>query len=124
MLRKLRNAIFERRDEIANIVTRETGKPRAEAILAEVLLALDTADFLARQAPRWLRPERVPHHNIALKAKSGWLEFEPHRRRRNYLALEFPLRDSDDGIDSSSRRRKRGAAEALGTHARHRRASR
>ena len=39
MLRKLRDAIFERRDEIANIVTRETGKPRAEAILAEVLLA-------------------------------------------------------------------------------------
>ena len=78
MLRKLRDAIFERRDDVANIVTRETGKPRAEAILAEVLLALDTADFLARQAPRWLRPERVPHHNIALKAKSGWLEFEPH----------------------------------------------
>ena len=78
MLRKLRDAIFERRDDIADIVTRETGKPRAEAILAEVLLALDTANFLARQAPRWLRPERVPHHNIALKAKSGWLEFEPH----------------------------------------------
>ena len=55
MLRKLRDAIFERRDDIANIVVRETGKPRAEAILAEVLLALDTADFLARQAPRWLR---------------------------------------------------------------------
>ena len=78
MLRKLRDAIFERRDDIADIVTRETGKPRAEAILAEVLLALDTASFLARQAPRWLRPERVPHHNVALKAKSGWLEFEPH----------------------------------------------
>jgi acyl-CoA reductase-like NAD-dependent aldehyde dehydrogenase len=77
MLRKLRDIIFERRDDIANIVTRETGKPRAEAILAEVLLALDTADFLARQAPRWLRPERVPHHNIALKARSGWLEFDP-----------------------------------------------
>src|SRR3984957_8591762 len=77
MLRKLRDIIFERRDDIANIVTRETGKPRAEAILAEVLLALDTADFLARQAPRWLRPERVPHHNIALKAKSGWVEYDP-----------------------------------------------
>ena len=77
MLRKLRDVIFEHRDDIANIVTRETGKPRAEAILAEVLLALDTADFLARQAPRWLRPERVPHHNVALKARSGWLEFDP-----------------------------------------------
>jgi acyl-CoA reductase-like NAD-dependent aldehyde dehydrogenase len=86
MLRRLRDAIFERRDDIANIVVRETGKPRAEAILAEVLLALDTADFLARQAPRWLRPERVPHHNIALKAKSGWLEFEP----QGVVAIIFP----------------------------------
>ena len=77
MLRKLRDVIFAGRDDIANIVTRETGKPRAEAILAEVLLALDTADFLARQAPRWLRPERIPHHNIALKVRSGCLEFDP-----------------------------------------------
>src|SRR6201987_3902387 len=78
MLRQLADAIFERRDDISGVITRETGKPRAEAILAEGLLALDTANFIARQAPRWLRPERVPHHNIALKAKSGWLEFEPH----------------------------------------------
>jgi succinate-semialdehyde dehydrogenase/glutarate-semialdehyde dehydrogenase len=86
MLRRLRDAIFERRNDIANIITRETGKPRAEAILAEVLLALDTADFLARQAPRWLRPERVPHHNIALKARSGWLEYEP----RGVVAIISP----------------------------------
>jgi succinate-semialdehyde dehydrogenase/glutarate-semialdehyde dehydrogenase len=77
MLCRLRDVIFARRDEIADVITREAGKPRVEAIFAEVLLALDTADFLARQAPRWLRPERVPHHNIAMKAKSGWLEFDP-----------------------------------------------
>ncbi len=77
MLRGLRDAIFARREEIADVVTREAGKPRVEAIFAEVLLALDTADFLARQAPRWLRPERVPHHNLAMKAKSGWMEFSP-----------------------------------------------
>jgi acyl-CoA reductase-like NAD-dependent aldehyde dehydrogenase len=77
MLRRLRDVIFERREDIADTITCETGKPRVEAILAEILLALDTADFLARQAPRWLRPERVPHHNFALKTKSGWLEFDP-----------------------------------------------
>ncbi len=77
MLRRLRDVTFERREDIADTVTRETGKPRVEATLAEILLALDTADFLSRQAPRWLRPERVPHHNLALKTKSGWLEFDP-----------------------------------------------
>lgn len=58
MLRRLRDAIFARRDEIADVITREAGKPRVEAIFAEVLLALDTADFLARQAPRWLRRKK------------------------------------------------------------------
>jgi len=77
MLRRLRDTMFELRDEIADVVTRETGKPRVEAIFAEILLALDTADFLSRRTPRWLRPERVPHHNMAMKAKSGWLEFQP-----------------------------------------------
>lgn len=78
MLRRLRDAMFNDREEIADVISRETGKPRVEAILAEILLALDTADFLAQRAPRWLRPERVPHHNLAMKAKSGWLEYKPY----------------------------------------------
>jgi acyl-CoA reductase-like NAD-dependent aldehyde dehydrogenase len=77
MVQRLRDTIFDSREEIASVITRETGKPRVEAIFAEIVLALDTADFLARRSPRWLRPERVPHYNLALKAKSGWLEFEP-----------------------------------------------
>src|ERR1700690_4017707 len=77
MVQRLRDVIFDSREEIASVITRETGKPRVEAIFAEIVLALDTADFLARRAPRWLRPESVPHHNFALKAKAGWLEFEP-----------------------------------------------
>jgi acyl-CoA reductase-like NAD-dependent aldehyde dehydrogenase len=75
MLRRLRSAIFDGREEIVDVVSRESGKPRVEAIFADVLLALDTAEFLSHQAPRWLRPERVPHHNLALKTKSGRLEF-------------------------------------------------
>jgi acyl-CoA reductase-like NAD-dependent aldehyde dehydrogenase len=76
-VRRLRDALFDGREEIIGIITRETGKPRVEAIFAEIILALDTADYFVRHAPRWLRPRRVPHHNITLKAKSGWIEHEP-----------------------------------------------
>jgi succinate-semialdehyde dehydrogenase/glutarate-semialdehyde dehydrogenase len=76
-LRKIRDAIYERRDEVTNAISLETGKPHVEAVFAELMLALDSADFLARQAPEWLRPERVPHHNIGVKAKSGSLYFQP-----------------------------------------------
>lgn len=78
MLRKLRDAIYGARNEIVALVSRESGKPRVESVFADLLIALDTADFLSRRASRWLRPERVPHHNLAFKAKSGWLEYAPH----------------------------------------------
>ncbi|HEY0703943.1 MAG TPA: aldehyde dehydrogenase family protein [Candidatus Acidoferrales bacterium] len=76
-LKNLRDAIFTNREKIADVISREAGKPRVEAIFAEVLLALDTADFLSKCATKWLKPEKIPHHNLAMKAKSGWLEFDP-----------------------------------------------
>ncbi len=76
-LKNLRDAIFANREKIADVISAEAGKPRVEAIFAEVLLALDTADFLSKRAPKWLKPEKVPHHSVAMKAKSGWLEFNP-----------------------------------------------
>ncbi len=76
-LRKIRDAIYEHREEVTAAISLETGKPHVEAVFAELLLALDSADFLVRQAPEWLRPEAVPHHNIGVKAKSGSLYFQP-----------------------------------------------
>jgi acyl-CoA reductase-like NAD-dependent aldehyde dehydrogenase len=78
MLPRLSDAIYDARDEIVDLISRESGKPRVEATFAELLLSLDFADFLARRAPRWLRSERVPHHHIAFKAKSAWVEYHPH----------------------------------------------
>jgi acyl-CoA reductase-like NAD-dependent aldehyde dehydrogenase len=78
MLGNLGKAVYDAREEIVELVSRESGKPRVEAIFAELLIVLDLADFLARHAPRWLRSERVPHHNIAFKAKSARLEYHPH----------------------------------------------
>jgi succinate-semialdehyde dehydrogenase/glutarate-semialdehyde dehydrogenase len=77
VLRRLRDVLYARRQDLAEVVSRESGKPRVEALLADVVVSLDTADYFARHAPRMLRPERVPHHNLAVKAKSGRLAYEP-----------------------------------------------
>lgn len=82
----LRDAIFGAREEIADAISQESGKPRIEAIFAEILVSLDTADFLSRHTPRWLRREKVPHHNIAMKAKSAWIEYHP----RGVVAIISP----------------------------------
>jgi succinate-semialdehyde dehydrogenase/glutarate-semialdehyde dehydrogenase len=77
ILRRLGRVLYDRREEAARLVTREAGKPRAEALFAEILISLDTIEYYAKAAPQLLRPERVPHHNPALKAKRGWLCNEP-----------------------------------------------
>jgi acyl-CoA reductase-like NAD-dependent aldehyde dehydrogenase len=76
-LRRLGQVLYARRKEIAELVSRESGKPRVEALFAEAVLALDTAAYYAREAPRLLRSQRVSHHNPVMKTKRGRLEFEP-----------------------------------------------
>lgn len=78
LVRKLGQVLYARRQEIAERVTREAGKPRVEALFADVLVSLDAANYYANEAPNLLRSERVPHHNPAVKAKSGWLHYEPY----------------------------------------------
>ena len=76
-LNVLREKIFASRLELADAITRESGKPRAEALFSDIFVSLDTAAFWAANAGQMLAPERVPHHNIAAKAKSGELRYEP-----------------------------------------------
>jgi len=66
-----------RRNELADTVVLESGKPRVEALFADVFVALDSADYWSKSAAAALRSHRVPHHSIAAKAKSGYLAYEP-----------------------------------------------
>ena len=76
-LRHLRGYIMSARDALADAVVAESGKPRVEAIFADIFVAIDTAAYFAKNAERLLQPERVPHHSTAAKAKSGKLTYEP-----------------------------------------------
>src|SRR6202045_662660 len=76
-LRILRERILSSRDALADAIVRESGKPRAEALFADIFVALDTAQYFAVNAERMLQPEAVPHHNLAAKAKIGTLTYEP-----------------------------------------------
>ena len=77
-LMHLREALFNRRYDLAALITRETGKPRVEALLTEVMVALDGLDYVARHGPAFLAPECVPHQNLAVRLKRGRLEYEPY----------------------------------------------
>src|SRR5712691_8413430 len=76
-LRVLRDRIMDSRNELADAVVRESGKPRAEALFADIFVALDSADYWSRNAAGALRSRRIPHHSTAAKAKRGYLIYEP-----------------------------------------------
>src|ERR1700730_8813326 len=77
MLKVLRERIFSSRDALADAIVRESGKPRAEALFADIFVALDTAEYFAANAERMLQPEGITHHNLAAKAKNGTLTCDP-----------------------------------------------
>jgi acyl-CoA reductase-like NAD-dependent aldehyde dehydrogenase len=91
LVRKLADVLYSRRDELANLVTRETGKPAVEALFADVLISLETAKYYAREARRLLVEERVPHQNLAVKAKSGRLSYQPFGVMAVIAPWNYPL---------------------------------
>ncbi|MCU1284739.1 MAG: Succinate-semialdehyde dehydrogenase [Acidobacteriales bacterium] len=77
VFRRFQTELHRRKDEVAAQISLEAGKPQVEALLTEVLVVLDAASFYIRYAKSFLRPERVPHGNPALKTKRGYLLREP-----------------------------------------------
>jgi acyl-CoA reductase-like NAD-dependent aldehyde dehydrogenase len=78
VLREFQARLHARKTEVAAVITREAGKPLAEALVTEVLVVLDAARFLIDNSWSLLRDEPVPHGNLATKLKSGRLVREPH----------------------------------------------
>src|ERR1700730_1787389 len=78
LVRRLREVLYQRRDALTGCVMQETGKPLVEALFGDVLIAFDTTQYYAENAAAFLQDRRVPHHNIAVKAKSGTLHYEPY----------------------------------------------
>ncbi len=78
VLKRFQRLLHQHKEEVARQVTRENGKPYVEALLTEVLVVLDAARFLIDNTNALLRPEPVPHANLAMKAKSAYLLREPY----------------------------------------------
>jgi acyl-CoA reductase-like NAD-dependent aldehyde dehydrogenase len=78
ILSKFQRNLHARKSDIAVAISREAGKPLAEALVTEVLVALDAARFLIDNAYGLLHDEPLPHGNVATKLKKGRLVREPH----------------------------------------------
>ena len=77
LMRSVVSVLLARAEEIAALVTAENGKPLPEAYTGEVLVAVDSAAWLAARAGRVLAPERVRFHQPHLLHKRASILHEP-----------------------------------------------
>ena len=78
ILKSFQQLLHENKTAIAQTITGEAGKPYVEALLTEVMVVLDAARFLISNSYALLRDEAVPHGNLAMKTKRGYLIREPY----------------------------------------------
>ena len=78
ILSRFAGLLCEQKEAVAAVISREAGKPQAEALSTEILVVLDTVKYLRNTLPGFLRPEPVPHGNPAMKLKRGMLLREPY----------------------------------------------
>ncbi len=74
-LLRFRDAIAERAAELVELIARECGKPRQEALAHEIITVLDLATYYAKNAPRILAPQEIPLH--LLKHRRSFVRFVP-----------------------------------------------
>ena len=78
VLKRFQRKLCERRDQIAQLICREAGKPTVEALNTEVMVVLEAAAFCIRTAHSFLRDEPLPHASLAMKTKRGKLVRQPY----------------------------------------------
>src|SRR2546426_8007779 len=77
LILKARKIILSELEEIALLISRETGKPIAEAIAMELTPTLDLMQYFARKTASLLRPRRVSVGQYALMGRSSYEIYKP-----------------------------------------------
>lgn len=70
-------AVIAEMDELADLVCLEQGRPRTEAVLQEVLPAIDTLQWLAEEGPGVLSGERARVSQLLYPGKRARWTYEP-----------------------------------------------
>lgn len=72
-----REVILAEMDEIALLISRESGKPVAEALSMEIAPVLDLMQHFARNAEKLLKPRRIGIGLYALMGRSSRIVYQP-----------------------------------------------
>ena len=104
-----------RAEEVIDLLVREGGKTRLEALGMEVVLVADLVRYFAKHAPEMLAPVPVPLH--LMKHRASYLHYVPRGVVGVIAPWNFPFVDPDRRDDDGADRRQRGRAQAERGHA-------
>jgi len=76
-LRRALAILVKNQDEFIDVIVGESGKPRAEALMIDVFAAADSLSFLAKNAAKWLKQEKVPTHGVLRVTKKVHVRYQP-----------------------------------------------
>jgi acyl-CoA reductase-like NAD-dependent aldehyde dehydrogenase len=76
-MRRAGDVLVEDMEEVANLLTREQGKPITESYVMELIPTIDALRWCAVEGPRILADEKVPYPQAFLKTKRSFFAYEP-----------------------------------------------
>jgi acyl-CoA reductase-like NAD-dependent aldehyde dehydrogenase len=74
---RARELVLEQLEEIARLVSRETGKPAAEAISMEIVPTLDLMHYFAKNTEQLLARRKIDIGQYNLMARSSYIVYKP-----------------------------------------------
>ena len=77
VMEKAQKVLLARQDDVIDMVVSETGKARTDAFSMEVFSCLDSICYYAKNAEKFLKPEKVKPHGIMGLAKRVTIAYKP-----------------------------------------------
>ncbi|HYJ87245.1 MAG TPA: succinic semialdehyde dehydrogenase [Pyrinomonadaceae bacterium] len=95
---KARHFMLEESEEIAQLVSRETGKPATEALSMEIVPTLDAMHYFAHASENLLQPQKIDIGQYGLMGRSSRIVFKPLGVIGIISPWNFPLATPADEI--------------------------
>ncbi len=74
---RAREIVLAQTEEIADLISRETGKPPAEAISMEIVPTLDLMNYFARNTEELLKRQKIDIGQYGLMGRSSYIFYKP-----------------------------------------------
>ena len=91
LVMKARDVLLAEMDEIARLISDESGKPVAEAFSMEIAPVLDLMQYFARNTEKLLRPAKIGIGIYGLMGRSSRIVYKPHGVVGIISAWNFPF---------------------------------